>query len=53
MQYINYKGFKVMFQGYMDGWLIVSVDEKVLKLPNFAALDTYLLNQEKKELLKL
>jgi len=47
MQYINYKGFKVMLQGYIDGWLIVSVDEKVLKLPNFAALDTYLLTNTK------
>lgn len=45
MQYIDYKGFKIMLQGYVGGWLIVSVDEMVLKLPNFAALDTYLLNK--------
>lgn len=45
MQYINYKDFKVMLQGYIDGWLIVSIDEKVLKIPNFSALDTYLLSK--------
>ena len=45
MQYIYYKGFKIMLQGYLDGWLIVSVDEIVLKLPNFSALDTYLLDK--------
>ena len=45
MHYINYKGFKIMLQGYLDGWLIVAVDEIVLKIPNFSALDTYLLNK--------
>lgn len=45
MQYIDYKGFKIMLQGYLYGWLIVSIDEKVLKVPNFSALDTYLLNK--------
>lgn len=45
MQYVDYKGFKIMLQGYLDGWLIVSVDEMVLKLPNFSALDIYLLNK--------
>ncbi len=34
-----------MLQGYLDGWLIVAVDENVVKVPNFSALDTYLQNK--------
>lgn len=41
---INYKGHEISLQGTQDNNIIVYVDTTILTVPNFAALDMYIMN---------